>query len=313
LTLAVVRSLRERRIPATDDELADFELDVLSEFVLARHAAGLVDTTIRSDTTHLEQVRDWFGRPWWEMRPRDGDRYFGVVLRDAASATRAGRAHALVTYFEFLDIRYKIELHELTGHLIECPLDEMNRPRMSVDAKVRIPPTAAEIEELFAGWRDKLATCRKFAPNARNYAVSRLLADVGLRINEARMLDFVDVRWELGRFGKLDVRHGKGSGRKGPKQRLAPLINGADAVLAWYIENVLGQHIDLEHLRADRILHEAIAVDADPLHLATVFNLNAQTAIDYSEIARTLATSAVEEQLPASRPGDGDRPGRDSR
>jgi site-specific recombinase XerD len=48
------------------------------------------------------------------------------------------------------------------------------------------------------------------------------------------------VRWELGRFGKLNVRHGKGSRRKGPRARLAPLINGADRSLCWYIEDVLG-------------------------------------------------------------------------
>jgi len=67
-----------------------------------------------------------------------------------------------------------------------------------------------------------------------------LAADVGLRINEACMLDLNDVRWELGRFGKLNVRYGKGSRRKGPKPRLVPLINGADRSLCWFIENVLG-------------------------------------------------------------------------
>jgi DNA-binding Xre family transcriptional regulator len=54
------------------------------------------------------------------------------------------------------------------------------------------------------------------------------------------MLDLDDVRWELGRFGKLNVRHGKGSRRKGPKPRLVPLINGADRGLRWFIEDVLG-------------------------------------------------------------------------
>jgi hypothetical protein len=29
------------------------------------------------------------------------------------------------------------------------------------------------------------------------------------------MLDLDDVRWELGRFGKLNVRHGKGRGGEG--------------------------------------------------------------------------------------------------
>ena len=97
------------------------------------------------------------------------------------------------------------------------------------------------MEELFAGWRGELATCRKFAPAARNYAAARLAADVGLRINEARMLDLDDVRWELGRFGKLNVRHGKGSRRRGPRPRLVPLINGADQNLRWFIQDVWGQ------------------------------------------------------------------------
>ncbi|WP_249267220.1 tyrosine-type recombinase/integrase, partial [Mycobacterium gordonae] len=96
------------------------------------------------------------------------------------------------------------------------------------------------IEVLQRPIESSLVTCRKFAPAARNYAVARLAADVGLRINEARMLDLDDVRWELGRFGKLNVRHGKGSRRKGPKPRLVPLINGADRSLRWFIEDVLG-------------------------------------------------------------------------
>ncbi|GAA4561147.1 tyrosine-type recombinase/integrase [Pseudonocardia xishanensis] len=241
MSLAAVRSLRERRVPATEEELADFECDVLAEFVLARHAAGLVDSSIRGDLSHLAQVRDWFGRPLWELEPRDADRYFGSVLREVSGSTRAGRAQALVTYFEYLVLRHGVELHELTGRLVECPVDEMNRPRMAVAAKVRIPPTPAEIEQLFTGWREELASCRKFAPRARNYAVARLLADVGLRINEARMLDVADVRWELGRFGKLDVRHGKGARRSGPRQRLVPLINGADEVLAWFVEDIWGR------------------------------------------------------------------------
>ena len=54
------------------------------------------------------------------------------------------------------------------------------------------------------------------------------------------MLDLDDVRWELGRFGKLNVRHGKGARRRGPKPRLVPLINGADENLRWFIEDVLG-------------------------------------------------------------------------
>ncbi|WP_433209605.1 hypothetical protein ACQP1G_17415 [Nocardia sp. CA-107356] len=74
-----------------------------------------------------------------------------------------------MTYFDFLEIRYKVALHELTGRVVECPIDEMNRPAMSVDTLVRIPPTEIGMEQFFAGWREELVTCRKFASAARNY------------------------------------------------------------------------------------------------------------------------------------------------
>ncbi|WP_435835630.1 helix-turn-helix domain-containing protein [Streptomyces avermitilis] len=181
----------------SEEELAEFETDVLSGFVLARASAGLVDSTIRNDTHHLELIRDWFGRPLWEMEPADADVYFGKVLRDAKPSTRTGQAAALAVLFQFLELRHKVELHNLTGRVAECPLDEMNRPRASVEPQLRIPPSEAEVEALFAGWREEPVTCRKFGPAARNYAVAPLAADVGLRINEARRLDLDDVRWEL--------------------------------------------------------------------------------------------------------------------
>ncbi|MDF5758456.1 hypothetical protein [Spongiactinospora sp. TRM90649] len=118
-----------------------------------RASAGLADSTIRSDTNHLELIRAWFGRPLWEMQPADADAYFGKVLRDARPSTRTGRAAALTVYFQFLELRHRIELHNITGHVIECPLDEMNRPKASVDPLLRIPPSEAEVEQLCSGWR----------------------------------------------------------------------------------------------------------------------------------------------------------------
>src|SRR5262249_58310403 len=172
--------------------------------------------------------------------PADADGYFGRVLRDARPSTRTGRAAALAVYFQFVELRHKVELHNVTGRVIECPLDEMNRPRASAGPQLRVPPAEAEVGQLFAGWRGELASCRKFAPAARNYAAARLAADVGLRINEARMLDLDDVRWGLGRFGKLNVRHGTGRRRRGPKRRLVPLLGGAARGLRWFIQAVWG-------------------------------------------------------------------------
>jgi integrase len=153
------------------------------------------------------QVRAWFGRPLWDMQPADADAYFGRVLRETAKGTRLARAQALKTYFLFLELRHKVEIHNLTGRVLECPIDEVNRPRGGAEAKLRIPPTTAEVDALFAGWRQELASCRKFAPTARNYAAARLMAEVGLRVNEACRLDLHDIKWDLGRFGKLHVRH----------------------------------------------------------------------------------------------------------
>ncbi len=144
MALALVRDLREHRAPASAEELADFETDVLAGFVLARASAGLADSTIRNDTSHLELIRAWFGRPLWELQPADADAYFGKVLRDAKPSTRAGRAAALTVLFQFLELRHQVELHTLTGRVVECPLDELNRPRAWVDPQLRIPPTQAE-------------------------------------------------------------------------------------------------------------------------------------------------------------------------
>jgi integrase/recombinase XerD len=145
LALALVHDLRKHRAPASGEELADFETDVLAGFVLARASAGLADSTVRNDTNHLELIRDWFGRPLWEMQPADADAYFGKVLRGARPSTRTGRAAALTVYFQFLELRHKAEIYNLTGRVAECPLDEMNRPRASVDPQLRVPPTEAEI------------------------------------------------------------------------------------------------------------------------------------------------------------------------
>ncbi len=248
MSLAVVKDLRVARAPATAEDLEALETDVLAGFVLARAAAGLSDGTISSDVMHLEQVRTWLGRPLWDMEPADADRYFGKVLRGTAKGTRLSRAQALKTFFLFLELRHKVEIHQMTGRVVECPIDEMNRPRGRQQARLRIPPTAEQVSRLFGGWREELASCRKFAPTARNYAACRLMAQVGLRVNEAVRLDLSDIKWNLGHFGKLHVRHGKGARGSGPRERMVPLINDAAGTLRWFVEDVWGQFND-DHTR----------------------------------------------------------------
>ena len=52
------------------------------------------------------------------------------------------------------------------------------------------------------------------------------------------MLDIRDWRPDLGERGKLHVRHGKGSGGRGPKPRLVPAINSMDTLIDWWLAEV---------------------------------------------------------------------------
>ena len=167
-------------------------------------------------------------------------RFFGQALRSAAPNTKSAKASALAIFFRYLELRHKVEIYDRTGHLVECPLDELNRPASGPQVALRIPPAAEEIQAPFSGWRTELVTCRKYATAARSSAAARLMSQVGLRINELIRLDLADVHWDLGTFGQLHVRHGKGSRGRGPKVRLVSLINGARDLLQWYVEDVYG-------------------------------------------------------------------------
>ena len=57
----------------------------------------------------------------------------------------------------------------------------------------------------------------------------------------------------------------------------------------------------LEHIRRDRILQEALATGADPLHLALVFNIDHTNAMAYANAARSLLSSPAEQARHAAR------------
>lgn len=95
------------------------------------------------------------------------------------------------------------------------PIDEFNRPAKREYGTQRIPPSEVEVEQLFNGGRESLGGARKFLPAARDYMVASLWRRVGTRMTETLKLDIRDWRPDLGDFGKLHVRHGKGSRGRG--------------------------------------------------------------------------------------------------
>ena len=67
------------------------------------------------------------------MAPADADQYFGKVLRGTAKGTRLSRAQAIKTYFLYLELRHKVEIHQMTGRVVECPIDGIPQPEPEVD------------------------------------------------------------------------------------------------------------------------------------------------------------------------------------
>ena len=243
MTLAAVRSIAsagERLRTAQDVE--DFEQEIVDQYALAMAAAGLTDAHVGHTRAVVIEFARFAGRPLWEATCDDADRFLAEQHRlGMAVSTRAGKAGTLAGFYDFVVSRYQGQLHRLTGHVVEQPIDEFNRQSGNGLGRVRVPPSDAEVDVLFGQWRTGIPSARKYLPAARDYVAASLWRRLGLRINESVMLDIRDWRPDLGEFGKLHVRHGKGSRGRGPKGRLVPAINGAGELIDWWLGEVRHQ------------------------------------------------------------------------
>jgi len=68
-------------------------------------------------------------------------------------------------------------------------------------------------------------------------------------------------------------------------------LPSSPVALSWHL--LLGG-VQLEQIRGDRVLQEALAAGADPLHLTAMFHLSSSTAIAYADIDRSLLEGSVE-------------------
>lgn len=77
---------------------------------------------------------------------------------------------------------------------------------------------------------------------------------------------------------------------------------GTAPISQGYFQHHLQRHgIRLDRIRRDRILHEALTVGPDPLHLALVFNLSHTAANRYTTIAETLLQDQLESRAEPRR------------
>lgn len=243
-SLAVVRDIRSPRSLDSADDAAAYQEDLLAEYVLARSAHGVMDATVRGDLAAVGEFLDWVGRPVWQVTARDADRFLAEAQRGKAVKTRRNKAARIAEFYRFLELRYRGEIHELTGHVVTNPIDAVNRPVNSGEFTERVPPSPSDLGGFFTRWRDGLAGMRKWHTATRNYTMARLTGEVGLRAAECCALALDDLHFEHGTVGKIHIRYGKGARGSGPRERLVPMLGAARVLLEWWVTEVRGEFDD---------------------------------------------------------------------
>jgi integrase/recombinase XerC len=239
VTLAVIRNIGSAAPLRTAEDTAAFEQEIVDQYALAMAGAGMTDGHVASTRRVILEFAQALSQPLWSASCGDADRFLSDQRRGGLSAsTRATKAGMLAQFYSFVVARYQGDIHATTGWVVEQPIDEFNKPPGVLVARVRVPPSDTEVDELFASWRSVLAGARKYLPAARDYFAASLWRRLGLRINETVMLDIRDWRPDLGGLGKLHVRFGKGGRGRGPKARLVPAINGGDELIDWWLAEV---------------------------------------------------------------------------
>jgi integrase/recombinase XerD len=194
------------------------------------------------------------GRPAWEVTPDDIDMVVGeLAVAGRATSTRREYVQIFKGFHRFLQARKAAEIQATFGVRLVCPVDEFNAARHVADDSPALlpPPTPERVAAFFNFLKARIATARKYAPAARDYALFRTLYHAGLRSEEAALLDAADVHFSRGPFGKLHVRFGKGARTSGPRPRWVPMLDGLDLVLRWFLADVRGKFPDTPVLFAD--------------------------------------------------------------
>jgi len=232
----------------------EFQALCVDAFVASWRVRGFSPVTIGNDSAELERVLKALGRPAWDVTPEDIDRVVGdLAVAGRTTSTRRGYVQVFKGFHRFLQVRKAAEIEAAFGVRLVCPVDEFNASRhVGDDSPAELPPPAPErVSEFFEFLKGRIATARKYAPAARDYALYRTLYHAGLRSEEAALLDRPDVHFSLGPFGKLHVRFGKAAHTSGPRPRWVPMLDGLDLVLRWFTDDVRGKFPDSAVLFAD--------------------------------------------------------------
>ncbi|MEU0041005.1 site-specific integrase [Streptomyces sp. NPDC006333] len=241
--LADVVALQRRHSAAVSDgDEQDFFVDTIAEYQWARDAAGLMPRTIDQMIKPIFEVCDYYGLAPWRLQPRHIDRYFAGPGKRGRSTNRT-KMNRIDGYFAFLEQRYRGEIFQRFGAIVESPIDLFNRPRHRGDFGIRIPPSRQATTEFFRRWRASLPQARKEMVACRDYVMGKIAYLSGVRAAELCGVRIADIHWESGQWGRFLVR-GKGARGSGPRDREAYLFEEGRELLWWYVEEVRGMFRD---------------------------------------------------------------------
>ena len=230
----------ELTVPTAEESLA-YQAKLLGLWEQQQRVLGYTEASIANNSRNLDHFLKLSGKYIWEATTHDIDRFYEqLVGRGLAYSTRRKYQSAITTFLDYLRSRHAHEIWQIYRVAVPTVLDKFNRHLHRHDDRedAVTPPRPEVLERFWSGIKEELATARKFAPIARDYALYRLLALAGLRIHEAVMLDVKDSRFDLGEHGKVHVRFGKGSRGSGYKSRWVPMLDGLDQLLHWYLDHV---------------------------------------------------------------------------
>lgn len=225
------------------EEMMDYQHQLISSWELQQKALGYTNNTIALNLRNIREFLILIDKFIWEIDKEDVEAfYLNLVGRNLAHSTRRKYQSNISTFLEYLRNRKSQDIYNVLGVTVPNVFDQFNKffhRRDDNDVRV-VPPKKEVLDIFFEGLKTNMMESRKYRTIARDYVFFKLLGMTGLRIYELTMIDKNDVRFDLGSsgLGKVHVRFGKGSRGTGHKTRWVPLLNDANILLSWYLENI---------------------------------------------------------------------------
>lgn len=218
-----------------------FQAECVTAFARTWVVRGFAPTTVRGYASLLARVLGRFDCPVWEIGAEDVDEMLHAgAVAGLAPGTRRQYLQMLRAFHGFVAERYASQVRVRFGVSVgDGGLDRFNHVRHAGDdAPTGEPPSAERLKDFFAFARAQVGVAAQYRVMARDYALLRTLYHSALRVSELVRLDLCDVHPGLGPSGKLHVRFGKAANTSGPRPRWAPMLDGLDRILAWYLADV---------------------------------------------------------------------------